>query len=93
MTINFNNTQNVVLVAIDIAKAKNDILVQLQNGTRKKFKVANKMPDYKEFITYPKSLRSQCYIGLEATSNYHRSLAWDQLFFGGITIKQDNCAI
>jgi hypothetical protein len=33
MTTNFNHAQDVVLVAIDIAKAKNDVLVLLPNVT------------------------------------------------------------
>jgi len=43
MTININNLSDAVLVAIDIAKARNDVLVQLPNGMKKKIKVANKM--------------------------------------------------
>lgn len=85
MTINFNNAQGVALVAIDVAKAKNDVLVQLPNGTRKKFKVANKMKDYREFITYLSSLGCQCHIGLEATSNYHRPIAY-HLQMAGFTV-------
>jgi hypothetical protein len=36
----------------------------------KKFKVANKMNDYREFIAYLASLKYPCHIGLEATANY-----------------------
>lgn len=85
MAINFINTQDVVLVGIDIAKAQNDVLVQLPNGTKKKFKVANKMNDYNEFINYLKSLGYPCHIGLEATSNYHRPIAY-HLQMAGFTV-------
>lgn len=37
MTFNSNNAQSKVLVAIDIAKAQNDVLVLLPTGIRKKF--------------------------------------------------------
>ncbi len=85
MTINFNNAKDIVLVGIDIAKAKNDVLVQLPNGTRKKFKVANKMNDYREFIAYLSSLGYPRHIGLEATSNYHRPIAY-HLQMAGFTV-------
>ena len=39
MTIDINNLTDVVLVAIDIAKARNDVLVQLPNGTKKNLKL------------------------------------------------------
>jgi hypothetical protein len=87
MTINFNNAQDVVLLAIDITKAKNDVLVQLPNGARKKFKMANKMSDYREFIAYLSSLGHQCHIGLEATSNYHRPIAY-QLQMAGLILPR-----
>jgi transposase len=76
MTININNLSDAVLVAIDIAKARNDVLVQLPNGMKKKFKVANKMKDYKEFINYLSSFNKECFIAFEATSNYHRPIAY-----------------
>lgn len=76
MTIDINNLTDVVLVAIDIAKARNDVLVQLPNGTKKKFKIANKMKDFKEFIDYLSSFNKECFIALEATGNYHRPIAY-----------------
>jgi transposase len=65
-----------VLVAIDIAKARNDVLIQLPNGKRKRFIIANKSFDYKEFSRYLRSLGIPCLIGFEATGNYHRPLAY-----------------
>jgi transposase len=85
MALNSNNTQNSVLVAIDIAKAQNDVLVLLPTGSRKKFKVANNMKDYQAFITYLTSLKLPCHIGLEATANYHRLLAY-HLQVAGFTV-------
>lgn len=55
MIFNSNNTQKLVLVVIDIAKARNDVLVQLSISIRKKFKVAKKMKDYQDFTAYLKS--------------------------------------
>jgi transposase len=70
------NTEAVVLVAIDISKARNDVFVELPDGTRRKFKVANKMEDYERFSAFLKELQCPCLIGFEATGNYHRPLAY-----------------
>nr|WP_106183767.1 hypothetical protein [Legionella pneumophila] len=77
MTVNVSSIKDAVLVAIDIAKARNDVLVQLPNGTKKKFKVANKMKDYKEFIDYLSSFNKPCFIDVvnqnvtPQLSNFH----------------------
>ena len=76
MTQYYGNTGEKVLVAIDIAKKRNAVLIQSPNESRKKFIVANKQSDYQEFTAYLKSLGYPCVIGLEATSNYHRPLAY-----------------
>ncbi len=76
MTTNSHNIKSKVLVAIDVAKSKNDVLVQLLNGSRKKFKVANTSEDYRMFIDYLTSLDSPCLVGFEATANYHRPIAF-----------------
>ena len=76
MTQSYGNMGKKVLVAIDIAKQRNAVLVQLPDESRKKFIIANKLSDYQEFTAYLKSLRSPCMIGLEATGNYHRPLAY-----------------
>jgi len=76
MTQSHGNTGEKVLVAIDIAKQRNAVLVQLPDENRKKFIVANKLSDYQEFSAYLKSLKLPCMIGLEATGNYHRPLAY-----------------
>lgn len=76
MTNLLSNKKNIVLVAIDVAKARNDILVELPNGNRKKLKVANMEKDYQVFIEYLRSLNYPCEIGLEATANYHRNIAY-----------------
>jgi len=76
MTHTISNMENQVLVAIDIAKLQNDVLIHQPDGTRKAFKVANKMVDYEDFTRYLKSFGRQCLIGFEATGNYHRPLAY-----------------
>jgi len=76
MTQMYGNTGEKVLVAIDIAKKSNTVLIQFPDESRKKFIVANKLSDYQEFTAYLKSLGYPCVIGLEATGNYHRPLAY-----------------
>lgn len=70
------NTNSTILIAIDVAKASNDILIQFPAGKRKKLKVRNMLKEYQNFITYLKSFELPCVIGLEATANYHRPIAY-----------------
>ena len=39
----------IVYVAIDVSKTKNDVLFEYENGKRKKFKIFNKMEDFKRW--------------------------------------------
>lgn len=76
MTASGSTTQDRVLVAIDIAKARNDVLVQLPMGTRRKLQVANTKADWDQFAAYLKSLGVSCQIAFEPTGDYHRPLAY-----------------
>jgi transposase len=76
MTQSKGITSGTILVAIDISKARNDVLIELPSGSRKPFRIANKLRDYGELTTYLKSFGSPCLIGFEATGNYHRPLAF-----------------
>ena len=86
MTRSISNTEKKVFVAIDIAKLFNVVLVQLPDGERRRFKVANKMDDYRSFFKYLHSQPHPCLVGFEATGNYHRPLAY-HLLREGFTIK------
>ncbi len=70
------NTKQKTWVAMDIAKAKNDVLIELPNGARKRFTVANKQADYQQFSDYLLSTKAPCVIAFEATGNYHRPIAY-----------------
>ena len=76
MTQPYGNTGGVVLVAIDVAKKQNAVLIRLPDGTRKKLTVTNNLADYRELSNYLKKLEVPCKIGFEATGNYHRALAY-----------------
>ena len=75
MTQLSSTTTRPVLVAIDIAKTYDHVLVELPGGKRRRFKIANRISDYRELGVYLKGLHTDCVIGLEATGNYHRPLA------------------
>jgi hypothetical protein len=51
-----DSTASANLVAIDIAKDWNVVLVQETSGARRSFKVANRKPDHDRLITFLKSL-------------------------------------
>lgn len=68
--------KDIVYVGIDIAKARNDVRVELPNGKVQRFKVVNRKEDYDRLAKYLNSLEGDCQIGLEASGNYHRPIAY-----------------
>ena len=65
-----------ILVAIDVAKAKHDVLVELPGGARKKMIVRTCRDEFQQLADYLKSLDGVCQIALEPTADYHRCLAY-----------------
>lgn len=51
-------------------------MLHFPNGAKKKLKISNTAKAYKDFIRYLQSLQLPCSIGLEATANYHKTLAY-----------------
>lgn len=76
MTQPYGSTGGVVLVAIDIAKKQNAVLIQFPDGARKKLTITNNLTGYRELSNYLKKLKGPCKIGFEATGNYHRARAY-----------------
>ena len=75
----FNNKKSTLdrtLVAIDIAKKYNTVLVQSPNGKKRAFKMANNKKDYLAFKGFLRNLHDIPVIAFEATGNYHRPLAY-----------------
>lgn len=64
------------LVAIDIAKAKHDVLVELPTGKRRKMIVRNQLSDFRQLAAYLESQGGECLVALEPTADYHRNLAY-----------------
>jgi transposase len=75
MTTQREYTEEVVLVAIDIAKAWNEVLIEKPGGKRQRFRVANTRADHDRLILYLKDQGTKCQVALEPTGNYHRPLA------------------
>jgi transposase len=75
MTQDTFSTEGKVLVAIDVAKISNEVLVKLPDGTGKKLSVVNNLQDYRNLVAYLHSVGYPCLIGFEATGDYHRPLA------------------
>src|SRR5678815_1696016 len=76
MTATDSTARTRILVAIDIAKAKHDVLIELPNGKRRKMIVRNQLSDFRQLATYLKRLEGALEIALEPTADYHRNLAY-----------------
>ncbi|HWR54514.1 MAG TPA: IS110 family transposase [Bryobacteraceae bacterium] len=76
MVAHVKSTAEVNLVAIDIAKQWNVVLVQEARGGRRTFKVANNRADHDQLVKYLKSLAGTIRVGFEPTGDFHRPLAY-----------------
>lgn len=76
MTTSHSTRKNSLLVAIYIAKAKHEVLVELPTGQRKKMVVDNRLTDFEQLSRYLKASGRDCLIALEPTADYHRPLAY-----------------
>jgi transposase len=66
-----------VLVAIDVAKARNEVLVKAAgHRRRRRLTVLNSRSEHDRFVTTLASYDRPVICAFEATGNYHRPLAW-----------------
>jgi hypothetical protein len=65
------------LIAIDVAKTRNEILVE-QPGQprRRRLTVLNTRADHDRLLELLGGIRTPVIAAFEATGNYHRPLAW-----------------
>jgi transposase len=82
MTDHSNDTPELSLVAIDVAKQWNVVLVKDCSGCKRSFKVANTAADHEQLIRFLMALPGQVRIALEPTGDYHRPLAFRLLQTG-----------
>lgn len=87
MTNSYNTSSTPVLVAIDIAKHRHEVLVALPGKKRRKrMTILSNKGDYERLAAFLFSLKSPVQIGFEPTGNYHRTLAW-QLHQAGFELR------
>jgi hypothetical protein len=70
------------LVAIDIAKTRNEVLLEVPGQRRRQLIVLNTRREHDHLIEILKSLELPVVAGLEATGNYRRPLTWSLLEAG-----------
>ena len=70
-------TKNSVLVAIDVSKLRNDVLIEFPGKSRRRrLTVLNSRVEHDRFIEHLRGLGQPVTAGFEATGNYHRPIAW-----------------
>ena len=68
-----------VLVAVDIAKARHDVLIAVPGRTRRRsLTVLNQLDDFNRLIATLSDYGRPVRAAFEATGNYHRALAQDR---------------
>ena len=65
---------NPAWVAIDIAKNRHEVLLETNNGARRRLSIENTLADFKTFADLLRPHRP-CEIAIEPTGDYHRPLA------------------
>lgn len=70
-----NATSTCNLVAIDIARYWNAVLIETPAGKRHRFRMANSAADIDRLLTFLHGLPGTCRVALEPTGDYHRSIA------------------
>jgi transposase len=83
MTTSEPTPADAALVAIDVAKSRNEVLIEVPGQRRRRrLTVPNTRADHDRLLEALRQLGRPVVIGLEATGNYHRALAWRLLAAG-----------
>ena len=76
MTRRKSTPPEVALVAIDVAKHRNEVLIEaVRGGRRRRMTILNTRADHDKLITSLQAMHKPIVVGLEPTGNYHRALA------------------
>jgi transposase len=87
MTMHEPMPAEVALVAIDIAKTRNEVLIEVPGQRRRRrLTVLNTRAEHDRFLAVLQDLGCRVVAGFEATGNYHRALAW-RLLSAGIEVR------
>jgi transposase len=87
-----------VLVAIDISKTRNEVLIEVPGSPRRRrLIVLNTRTEHDHFVTLLESFETPVIAGFEATGNYHRPLARGRHraasdFLGGVSANAGGSA-
>lgn len=65
-----------VLVAIDVAKARNEVLIAPPGARRRRLTVLNTRAEHDRVVEILRRYAAPVVVGFEATGDYHRTLAW-----------------
>lgn len=75
MTDLSSTTSPTMWVAIDVAKADNEVLIESPDGRRRHFRLAKTVQDFAKLAAFLSSSGYPCRIAFEPTGDYHRPLA------------------
>ncbi len=76
MTPHVSTTAHCVWVAIDVAKAQHQVLIEMAEHQRHVLRVPNTRPDIDRFVQRLRDLKRPCEIAFEPTGDYHRPIAF-----------------
>ena len=76
MTDNIDDSKNLTLVAIDIAKKSHDACIQFADGTTIQMKFENSLQGYQRLRNACFKGESSVRLGFEPTADYHRNIAY-----------------
>ena len=76
MTPHVSTMAHAVWVAIDVAKAQHQVLIELGDRQRRVLRVPNGRADIDRFVQVLRDLNRPCEIAFEPTGDYHRPIAY-----------------
>ena len=79
---NVHSSGDCLLVAIDVAKRAHDVLVRWPSGRSQAFRVANQRRDFERLTDFLQDQKLPVRVALEATADFHRSIAYWLLSHG-----------
>ena len=70
MTDSHTTPEAAILVAVDIAKDHNEVLIELRDrhNHRRRFRVANTLEEYERLVAYLRQFDAPALVGFEATA-------------------------